>query len=56
MNPARTFGPALVTSHWKHHWVGKLGLFSGDMLVLFKFKLAVSLQKFSEKSVLLKSR
>ena len=32
MNPARTFGPALASNHWQHHWVYWVGPMVGALL------------------------
>jgi len=32
MNPARSFGPALVGGHWAHHWIYWLGPLAGGAL------------------------
>jgi aquaporin NIP len=32
MNPARSFGPALVAAEWRDHWVYWLGPFAGTLL------------------------
>ncbi len=32
MNPARTFGPAIVGGHWAHHWIYWLGPLLGGAL------------------------
>ena len=32
MNPARSFGPALVSDHWQHHWLYWLGPIVGALV------------------------
>jgi len=32
MNPARTFGPALASGHWAHHWIYWVGPIAGALL------------------------
>lgn len=39
MNPARSFGPALVGSAWKSHWIYWVGPFLGSLLASMVFKL-----------------
>jgi len=39
LNPARSFGPALVSNFWKHHWVFWIGPISGGLLAALFFKV-----------------
>ncbi|HZT97347.1 MAG TPA: MIP family channel protein [Chloroflexota bacterium] len=39
MNPARSFGPALVANVWKHYWVYVLGPFVGAAAGAFAYEL-----------------
>lgn len=34
MNPARAFGPAVVASHWNHHWIYWVGPTCGALLTV----------------------
>jgi MIP family channel proteins len=40
MNPARSFGPALVSGTWAHYWVYVLGPAIGAILGAFSYELA----------------
>jgi aquaporin NIP len=40
MNPARSFGPALVSNTWAHYWVYVVGPFVGGALGAFAYELA----------------
>lgn len=42
LNPARSFGPALVTSHWQNHYVYWIGPLAGSIIAaaIHKFVLA----------------
>ncbi|XP_005994818.1 aquaporin-8a.1 [Latimeria chalumnae] len=33
MNPARAFGPAVVSGHWDYHWIYWIGPLSGSLVV-----------------------
>lgn len=39
MNPARSFGPALVSNDWSHYWVYVFGPFIGAILGAFAYEL-----------------
>lgn len=39
MNPARSFGPALISGQWQFFWIYCLGPFLGAVLAVFVFKI-----------------
>jgi aquaporin NIP len=39
MNPARSFGPALVSGTWDHYWVYVFGPFAGAVLGAFSYEI-----------------
>lgn len=34
MNPARAFGPAIVSGHWTHHWIYWVGPLTGALVTV----------------------
>jgi len=40
MNPARTFGPALITGQWKEHWLYWMGPCAGGAVAALLYKSA----------------
>lgn len=44
MNPARSFGPALVTGFWQHHWIYWLGPILGALLAGFIYQFVLNLK------------
>lgn len=34
LNPARAFGPAVMTNYWTYHWVYWLGPTDGDLVAV----------------------
>lgn len=43
MNPARTFGPALLSGTWEHHWVYWAGPLLGSVAAAFLYEKTVML-------------
>lgn len=44
MNPARSFGPAVVTGNWKNHWIYWIGPISGAIFAGFLYKFVLTAQ------------
>eukprot|EP00918_Siedleckia_nematoides_P070300 GHVU01153452.1.p1 GENE.GHVU01153452.1~~GHVU01153452.1.p1 ORF type:complete len:281 (+),score=24.85 GHVU01153452.1:141-983(+) len=44
MNPARTFGPAIIAGQWENHWIYWVGPIAGGVLagIIYDFILAVN--------------
>lgn len=34
MNPARAFGPAIVSGHWTYHWIYWVGPLTGALVTV----------------------
>ncbi|KAK9965484.1 hypothetical protein ABG768_004573 [Culter alburnus] len=45
MNPARAFGPAIVSGHWTHHWVYWVGPMAGALVTVSLVRLIVGDKK-----------
>ncbi|XP_043958095.1 aquaporin-8-like [Gambusia affinis] len=45
MNPARAFGPALITNHWTYHWVYWVGPITGGAVAAALVRLVLGDQK-----------
>ena len=41
LNPARSFGPALVAGAWDMHWVYWVGPITGALLAAFVYKIVL---------------
>ena len=39
LNPARSFGPAVLAPQWNHYWVYVLGPFAGALLAVGAYAL-----------------
>lgn len=47
MNPARSFGPALIMNSWKHHWVYWVGPFPGAIMAALLYEHIFSTSKMA---------
>ncbi|XP_026078666.1 aquaporin-8-like [Carassius auratus] len=45
MNPARAFGPAIVSGHWTHHWIYWVGPLAGALVTVSLVRLVVGDKK-----------
>jgi glycerol uptake facilitator-like aquaporin len=45
MNPARSFGPALVMRNWNNHYIYWIGPITGAILAAFTYKLLLFKRK-----------
>lgn len=45
MNPARSFGPALISNSWKHHWVYWVGPIPGGIIAALLYEHVFSSSK-----------
>lgn len=52
MNPARAFGPAVVASHWEHHWIYWVGPTCGALLTVSFIRYVYFLTLSSEEKQL----
>ena len=44
INPARAFGPAVVSGFWEHHWLWWTAPFIGGLLAILPYKALLSAQ------------
>lgn len=49
INPARAFGPALVSGFWEHHWLWWTAPFIGGLLALLPYKYMSELEETESK-------
>lgn len=49
MNPARSFGPALINDNWENHWIYWAGPILGGILGGFVYKLLMLNRKTETK-------
>eukprot|EP00095_Tigriopus_kingsejongensis_P002445 maker-scaffold380_size190731-snap-gene-0.43 protein:Tk02445 transcript:maker-scaffold380_size190731-snap-gene-0.43-mRNA-1 annotation:"aquaporin" len=47
MNPARTFGPALILGNWNHHWVYWLGPILGGICAALIYQLVLRAPRYA---------
>jgi aquaporin-8 len=45
INPARAFGPALVSGYWENHWLWWTAPFAGGLAAILPYKLFTSLER-----------
>lgn len=44
INPARAFGPALVSGFWQHHWIWWTAPFLGGLAAILPYKALIASQ------------
>jgi hypothetical protein len=51
MNPARSFGPALIAGVWSNHWIYWLGPFVGAAVAIFIYDFCFSMMSKGTRSM-----
>lgn len=50
MNPARSFGPAVIQNVWKNHWLYWVGPVSGSFLAALMYKIILKPRMLTSES------